>query len=111
MCLHAKQQRAEFLREAKTTSYGIENGAAKTAWYSTASCTPGFVGLCHTTFGGRYIPHRLSCRVPHCLMSADSEADTTVPVAIFVQRTRGGAPEPVTDVLAHVTYIHYVTVT
>lgn len=60
------------LREAETASYGIEYGAAETAWYSTAGCSAGLVGVCHTTGRRR---HRFPCRIAHlALLPAGLEA-------------------------------------
>ena len=60
------------LREAETTSYGIEDSAAEPAWYGTAGLSPRLVGVCHTPGRRRHITHRLPCRVSHsaCLRAA-----------------------------------------
>ena len=86
------------LREAESTSDSIEYGAAKTAWYSTASCSPRFVGVCYTTSGRWYVADRLPGPVSHgWLLSTDTEAATTVSSNLYKHNdTRTAAPKPVT---------------
>lgn len=104
---HCKTQSLwRFLREAKATSYRIEDGATETSWYSTASRSPGFVCVCHTTGRRRHISNRLPRLVSHFgSLLADVKA-YNIFLQICAKSTRTAAPKPVTVLLE--TYVRII---